>query len=282
MVPERRETAPLSDSLAFRAWRSRPQVMPAPHAHTDVELNLPLDGTLRYFFAGRFQEVRSGQLAALWAGMPHRLVAVEPPGTEYLCLTLPLGWFLSWSVPGPLTARLLDGEMVVDGGDPNDAPLFTQWATELSALAPPADAHRITLLEVEARLRRLSLRLGDAGEESAPRPAPAGPAVERIAAHLSRHYRDPELSAASVAGALGLHPNYAQTAFKEGCGMTLWDYVTRLRVSHAQRLLLTTDWTVDRVALESGFGSPSRFFAVFRAHTNGKTPRQYRLSHSGD
>jgi AraC family transcriptional regulator, melibiose operon regulatory protein len=74
---------------------------------------------------------------------------------------------------------------------------------------------------------------------------------------------------------VGLNPNYAMTVFREGCGLSLWEYVTRLRISHAQRLLLTTDWTMERVALDCGFGSSSRFFAAFR-RICGMTPRQYR------
>ncbi len=271
----------LRDSLSFRAWRAAPRVMPAPHSHTDVELNLPLDATLRYFFGGRFWELPPGRLAVFWGGIPHRLTGVEPDGALYLCMTIPLGWFLSWDLDRALVERLLGGE-VLTADDPLDAPTFGRWAVDLDRDAPdPLATQRIALLEVEARLRRLALSLGE---------APSGPAggsgagaaaqAERIAAHLGRHYRDPELSAASVAEAVGLHTNYALTVFREGCGMTLWDYLTRLRVSHARRLLLTTGWTAERVALESGFGSVSRFFAVFKEHC-GCTPRQYRRQGGG-
>jgi transcriptional regulator GlxA family with amidase domain len=98
--------------------------------------------------------------------------------------------------------------------------------------------------------------------------------VERIARFLSRHYRDP-LSLEQIGRAVELHPNYAMRVFKQGCGMSIWEYLLRLRVSHAQRLLLTTDWTVLRVAVESGFGSPGRFHETFR-RVCGQTPRQYR------
>jgi AraC-like DNA-binding protein len=98
--------------------------------------------------------------------------------------------------------------------------------------------------------------------------------MERIAAIVGEGYRE-ALTVGEIAEAAGLNANYAMTVFKDGCGLSLWEYVTRLRVSHAQRLLLTTDWTVERIALDCGFGSSSRFFAAFK-RLCGCTPREYR------
>jgi transcriptional regulator GlxA family with amidase domain len=55
------------------------------------------------------------------------------------------------------------------------------------------------------------------------------------------------------------------------------EYVTQYRLSHAQRLLATTDLKILDVALASGFGSASRFYQVFMAMC-GLTPRDYRAS----
>lgn len=53
------------------------------------------------------------------------------------------------------------------------------------------------------------------------------------------------------------------------------DYWNQLRVSHAQRLLSITDMKVIDIALDSGFGSASRFYTVFKQWV-GQSPRQYR------
>jgi AraC-like DNA-binding protein len=55
--------------------------------------------------------------------------------------------------------------------------------------------------------------------------------------------------------------------------------VLRLRVNHAQRLLLSTTRTISSVALESGFGSSGRLYAAF-AKLVGQTPSAYRKSGS--
>ena len=130
------------------------------------------------------------------------------------------------------------------------------------------------MLEVEARLRRLGRRVScESGGAPAAQDA-TGRHVERLAAFMAGHYRE-SLSVARITQAVGLHPNYAMQLFKQRCGMGMWEYLTRLRISHAQRLLLTTPWKVGRIALESGFASPSRFYEAF-VRVSGCTPRDYR------
>ena len=258
--------------LSFRAWRSTPNIMPRAHTHTDLEFNLPVGGDLEYFFAGRFVRVAAGHLVVFWAGIPHRLIARDVD-TEYFCLTLPLAWFLSWRIGGgDFAARLLGGEMVLRAASAIEQAQFGGWANDFVSQNPARE--RIALLEVEASLRRVALE----SSATAPRVAGqiAGGQAERIATIVGERFRNPELCAKMIADAAGLHPKYALTCFREACGMTLWDYVTRLRVSHAQRLLITTDWGVERVAFESGWASPARFFAAFKTHT-GITPRRYRV-----
>ncbi|MER3484247.1 MAG: hypothetical protein C4332_14975 [Meiothermus sp.] len=45
--------------------------------------------------------------------------------------------------------------------------------------------------------------------------------------------------------------------------MMVLEYLTQHRLAHAQRLLATTDQPVLEIAFEAGFGSSSRFYAVF-------------------
>jgi len=52
-----------------------------------------------------------------------------------------------------------------------------------------------------------------------------------------------------------------------------------LRVSHAQRLLVTTDARVSDIALESGFGSPAAFYQAFGTYSHGEKPLDYRRRH---
>jgi AraC-like DNA-binding protein len=103
--------------------------------------------------------------------------------------------------------------------------------------------------------------------------------VEAIAAFIAQHYRE-AIAMPQIAAAAELHPKYAMTLFRRHCGMTVGEYLTQQRLSQAQRLLVTTDAKIVDIAYGSGFGSVSRFYAVFE-RTCGQSPRAYRLSLRG-
>lgn len=256
-------------AIGFGAWQAPIQVMPQAHTHTDIELNFLLRGSARYFLSHGFLTLPPRRLVTFWAGTPHRLVSVSPDA-EYLCLVLPLGWFLSWAISG-VGDRLLRGEALI--GTESDAlldeALFRRWATELGH-TPTAEPTRIALLELEARLRRFGRGVPPAQPHT-----PAGDTAAQLAALVGQRYTDQALQVRLLAEALGLHTNYANTVFRQATGLPLWEYVLRLRVSHAQRLLLTTQLSTEAIAHESGFSSSSRFYATFQRLV-GATPRAFR------
>ena len=98
-----------------------------------------------------------------------------------------------------------------------------------------------------------------------------------MACLIAQRYLE-HLSVEEIGRAVGLHPNYAMGLFKRTFGTTLVDYLTHHRVSHAQRLLATTDRKIVEVAMESGFNSISRFNEAFR-RACGCSPREYRRRH---
>ncbi len=98
-----------------------------------------------------------------------------------------------------------------------------------------------------------------------------------MATFVARHYRDP-IGVEAVAREVGLHPDYASALFRKVFGVTPTRFILHHRVSHAQRMLVTSDAKVLEVALEAGFGSLSRFNAAFR-QLCGCAPREYRAMH---
>jgi AraC-like DNA-binding protein len=101
--------------------------------------------------------------------------------------------------------------------------------------------------------------------------------VEQMACLIAQRYAE-RITIETIGRAVGLHPNYAMSLFRKAFGTTLIDYLTQHRVSHAQRLLATTDQKIVDVALNSGFGSISRFNDAFRRACDC-SPRDYRHRH---
>jgi transcriptional regulator GlxA family with amidase domain len=58
--------------------------------------------------------------------------------------------------------------------------------------------------------------------------------------------------------------------------LSVWEYVVRLRVTHAESLLVTTNQKITDTAHKSGFGSAAPFYAAYVMFGGGKTPKAFR------
>ncbi len=267
-----------NSNLGFAVWHSRPRRMPECHQHNDVEVNYLEKGSFLYLHGGDFVELRADQMALFWASRPHQVIKVE--GKPFFWgFTVPLGWVIQWKLPGNLTDRMLQGEMIFPCGDFLRARLLKQAPRWLEDMRRDSSRHRrMMLLEMEAWFQRVAQV-----ERAAPTTLNTGPAsisksglekVERMVRYINEHYRYP-ISVLDVARSAGLHPNYAVNLFRQKTGSTLVDFLMRQRLAHAQLLLATTNDKVQSIADLAGFGSPSRFYAVF-AQVLGMSPKEYR------
>ena len=276
MPPSSRPAATRHElELGFHVWRMDDAgMMAAPHTHPDIEVNFLFDGGFSYLHGGTITPVEAGRFTVLWGGVPHQTVTPGIVGRG-IWITLPLAWFLQWQLPHGLQDRLLSGEVVSDRPDPADGPQLERWLDDANSRNP--GRRRVLLLEMEARFHRLALATSrprlhpHAGLEGAGQ-------IARVTRYIAEHYRDP-LTVPAIAADAGLHPKYLMRVFKKQCGVSVWEYVTRLRVSHAQRLLITTDTKVVDVALESGFASVAPFYQAFRNYANQQRPLAYRRKH---
>lgn len=102
----------------------------------------------------------------------------------------------------------------------------------------------------------------------------SGDAVRLLVEYVGAHYREP-LSRAQIAKALGYNESYISHLFSEALNTTVPEYVNRLRIYDAQKMLLGTDHPITRIVSELGFGSIRNFNRVFQQKT-GMSPSAYR------
>jgi two-component system response regulator YesN len=99
---------------------------------------------------------------------------------------------------------------------------------------------------------------------------PLRKAVEYLEAHF-----DQTLTLDILAGRAKLSVSRLAHRFKEETGTTLIEYLTWVRISHAQQLLTETTKSCQKIADEVGYNNQSYFSRAFR-RVVGITPRQFR------
>lgn len=92
--------------------------------------------------------------------------------------------------------------------------------------------------------------------------------------HVQTHYADP-LRVEDLAAAAGISASYLSHLFKDTFNYTVNDYILRIRVENAVRLMQKRDLTLGEIAEKCGFPSAGHFSKVFKKQL-GMTPKEYR------
>ena len=71
---------------------------------------------------------------------------------------------------------------------------------------------------------------------------------------------------------------YFIRCFKESYGQAPYEYLTNLRINNVQKLLCSSDLTLEQIAVKSGFCDSKNLIKNFKKIT-GKTPNEYRNLH---
>lgn len=269
-----RRPVQIARELRHGMWIFRQPVdrgMPCPHVHDQIEVLIVERGWVLHRQCGEDLRLERGHLIAFWSAYPH-LTLHAAPDTTLLLIYLPIERFMQLTGAGQLVGHWLSRRVLHDTG----AEANLRWAQD--CLTRSADARslaRQTLaLRIEFHLLTLALDhgLGDVDVGSSGRAGQQ--AITAIIQAVIARSGEP-LTVLDLAKTAGLHPDYANRLFKRNVGISLWEFVLQVRVARAQHLLADAGQTVLGAGLASGFGSASRFHAVFR-RIAGVTPHRYR------
>ena len=95
---------------------------------------------------------------------------------------------------------------------------------------------------------------------------------------ISNNYKH-DFSIEELAAVVNLKQARFRRIFREACAMAPNEYVHRIRLQNAARLLVRFNWELSRIAAAAGFHSSTYFCTSFRKHFH-MTPEQFRQAYS--
>lgn len=98
--------------------------------------------------------------------------------------------------------------------------------------------------------------------------------IRRGMAYMKEHFRE-KCTLGEVAAYVGRSAIYFHDTFEEVTGESPYEYITRLRLDEAKKLLAFTSEEPANIAVQCGYGSQSYFNYVFKK-AMGVTPLTYR------
>lgn len=248
-----------------------PQIMPEPHWHGHIELNFCAGGALVYAVDGETVRVPADQTAVFWAGVPHRLIAIDRVDDRLPRLTniyVPVDAFLTMPHLARLQVALLSGAMVCLTPEICPPETIGRWYRDYRT----GDFERIEVIKMElnALLRRALLdeiRYLRQPMETSQLERTLSSAHIRHVVEMIRFVLEnlsEPMTNADITRVTGLHENYALTLFTRTMRLPLKKFVTRLRLLRARGMLTETSLGISAVAGACGFTSLSQFYQHFK------------------
>lgn len=99
--------------------------------------------------------------------------------------------------------------------------------------------------------------------------------IEKVLDYIHKNYSDSFLGLDAIANEVCLSPRYLNRIFKAEMGTTIYEYITKLRMDAATRLLTSTDYKVKKIAGIVGFNSEQSFLRLFKK-LYSMTPLEYK------
>ena len=98
--------------------------------------------------------------------------------------------------------------------------------------------------------------------------------VKNIHEFLMLNYRE-EINLEEIADIIHMAPASACRFFKSSTGLTIFEYLNKIKIDYSCKLLLNTDLNIVDISYDCGFNNLSHFNKQFRKFL-GKTPSQFR------
>ena len=100
--------------------------------------------------------------------------------------------------------------------------------------------------------------------------------IQRAVSFIEENYQR-EITLMDISKESGYSEFYFLRLFKEAMMMTPYEYLKRKRLAQVKVLLLSTDKTIEEIALDCGFKSDISLYKAFK-NTYSITPREYKKS----
>lgn len=268
----------LADEHSTFWYHGVPSLMKSEHWHNHVEFNFIKTGGVEYSYDGQQVAFPVGQLIFFWGGIPHRMTGNQlKEKSDFYNFHYPLEDFLMCNFDYRLHRLLLSGHILTlkapsffieqifelwrfdtqnqdkysfDKINSDITALFKRFSVEILAAPPLAKMSKIKNNDSNMAL------------------------FVKVLRYIFEHFQD-DIHNQDIADHLGYHENYVQRIFKGFSGYSIRQFIIHIRLKYACSLLRNTNRSIFNIAIETGFGSISRFYKAF-GDCYQKTPKQYR------
>lgn len=258
------------------------------HWHQYFEIGLCVEGQGKFVYMNKVYNVQKGDLFISNNFENHVAIGEEGDASQYIFLIFlpefianPHGRQFDLSYLSFLNYNPLSFHNKIDAESPVARRLYTHF-TEMLALYQGSDPARRMELDIRVRqvLLELTRHFAERGNQEDTGDVYMHVKIQKAIKYLNTHYSE-NITIAGMAEQLEMNPSYFRHLFKASTRMSFKSYITYLRLSQAQKLLLATNRSVSEIVSEVGYSNVSQFYTVFYKFAH-LSPAQYRKQYRND
>lgn len=252
-----------------REHRANQKHVSRTHWHMKHELYYLMNGTTKYLVGEKPYFLEKGNLIFIPKGTLHRTDSEECLNTERLLMNFDDD-FIPESYMSFIEDLSADNFIYIP---PEHISEIEELFLKIEEESINRNPHSQQMLELYTlQLIVLISRL----REKEPRPnlSSYDSQIYEISKYIRKNYHA-NLTLDFLSEQFAISKSYLSRRFKKVLGIGISDYISYVRVLHAEQLLKTTNYPITRIAEECGFNDSNYFSTVFK-QTKGVTPYKFR------
>ncbi len=259
----------------YREWK---QYFMKPHTHNRVEIMYVISGKCYVFVNENAHIMKKGDMVLLDANVEHRLLV--NPGVPCRILNVEFVFRKNDGNYTCFTHMLKSNEEVESLFKSNEKNLFIKDPDEIchilkSLIFELDNVNNRNDYTVQLLFSLLFARISRHLNQNFDNETKAEKIYVKKALQFIHDFYDRDLRIRNIAKSVNIHSSYLHRIFKKNTGITIMEYLTKLRIEKAKMLLRQTDISIIDIANYIGINSRQYFTYIFKKNT-GKTPREYR------
>ena len=260
------------------------------HIHDEIELIYMLDGEMNFYSRNNCYKIRKNEIILINSFVPHSSVDIGGDEVTRFCLVQfdPKVIYRSnlFNQLKYLTPFVNESPDFITTFDLRESDKYNELSVLLLSIVSEYEkkelAYELEILSILYRILTLFYRWGIFQYNRSPYtdntdfPAENLEKLKTILEYVENNYNE-DLTLDKVCAIANYSYHYFCKLFKRATGKTFIQYLNFVRISNAERLLITTDLKVTDILLKTGFSSFSYFNRVFK-DIKKCTPSVYRTN----
>lgn len=248
------------------------------HIHRQFELYAQLKSEKDFYVGNLFYRLQEGDIILVNKQIPHKTVTPEGSGGLYIQFDTDIfGGFENFDNFSPLAHFwhfANDNATLFHKGSEENRALS---ASVLNILRENNDQSEFYEMFIRAEVYKIIaqlLRFRAIKAFDAPCKIQAQATLNPVFEYAAKHFKE-DISLSQISALLGLDKAYFCRLFKKSTGISFLHYLNLVRISAAEKMLISTDKTISEISYETGFSSSSYFAETFKKY-RGCSPSLYK------